>query len=40
MQDLIKRYFWVLGGAVVMVCSVFAANTQHTITVMAPTTQK
>jgi general secretion pathway protein C len=30
MQDLIKRYFWVLGGAVVMVCSVFAAKaTSH-----------
>jgi general secretion pathway protein C len=30
MQDLIKRYFWVLGGAVVLVCSVFAAKaTSH-----------
>jgi general secretion pathway protein C len=30
MLDLIKRYFWVLGGAVVMVCSVFAAKaTSH-----------
>jgi general secretion pathway protein C len=30
MQDLIKRYFWVLGAAVVMVCSVFAAKaTSH-----------
>ena len=30
MQDLIKRYFWVLGGAVVMVCSLFAAKaTSH-----------
>lgn len=26
MQDLIKRYFWVLGAVVVMVCSVFAAK--------------
>ncbi|HEV7558904.1 MAG TPA: type II secretion system protein GspC [Kofleriaceae bacterium] len=26
MQDLIKRYFWVLGGAVVLVCVVFAAK--------------
>ena len=26
MQDLIKRYFWVLGGGVVMVCAVFAAK--------------
>jgi general secretion pathway protein C len=26
MQDLIKRYFWVLGGIVVMVCAVFAAK--------------
>jgi general secretion pathway protein C len=26
MQDLIKRYFWVLGGVTVMVCSVFAAK--------------
>ena len=26
MQDLIKRYFWVLGGVVVMVCAVFAAK--------------
>lgn len=26
MQDLIKRYFWVLGGVAVMVCSVFAAK--------------
>jgi len=30
MQNLIKRYFWVLGAAVVMVCSVFAAKaTSH-----------
>jgi general secretion pathway protein C len=30
MQDLIKRYFWVLGAAVVLVCSVFAAKaTSH-----------
>ncbi len=26
MQDLIKRYFWVLGGVTVMVCAVFAAK--------------
>jgi general secretion pathway protein C len=26
MQDLVKRYFWVLGAVVVMVCSVFAAK--------------
>lgn len=26
MQDLIKRYFWLLGGLTVMVCSVFAAK--------------
>jgi general secretion pathway protein C len=26
MQDLIKRYFWVLGGVVVVVCAVFAAK--------------
>jgi general secretion pathway protein C len=26
MQDLIKRYFWVLGGIVVVVCAVFAAK--------------
>jgi general secretion pathway protein C len=32
MQDLIKRYFWVLGVFVVMVCSVFAAKaTSHII---------
>ena len=32
MQDLIKRYFWVLGAAVVMVCSVFAAKcTSHVV---------
>lgn len=32
MQDLIKRYFWVLGGVVVMICSVFAAKaTGHII---------
>jgi general secretion pathway protein C len=32
MQDLIKRYFWVLGGVVVMVCAVFAAKaTSHII---------
>ncbi len=32
MQDLIKRYFWVLGGVVVMVCAVFAAKaTGHVI---------
>lgn len=27
MQDLIKRYFWLLGGVVVVVCAVFAART-------------
>ena len=26
MQDLIKRYFWVLGGIVVVICAVFAAK--------------
>jgi general secretion pathway protein C len=26
MQDLVKRYFWVLGAVVVMICSVFAAK--------------
>jgi general secretion pathway protein C len=32
MQDLVKRYFWVLGVAVVLVCSVFAAKaTSHVI---------
>ena len=32
MQDLIKRYFWVLGAAVVMVCAVFAAKaTSHIV---------
>ena len=32
MQDIIKRYFWVLGAAVVLVCSVFAAKaTSHVI---------
>jgi general secretion pathway protein C len=32
MQDLIKRYFWVLGGIVVVVCAVFAAKaTSHVI---------
>jgi general secretion pathway protein C len=32
MQDLIKRYFWVLGALVVMVCSVFAAKaTSHIV---------
>lgn len=32
MQDLIKRYFWVLGGVVVMVCAVFAAKaTSHVV---------
>jgi general secretion pathway protein C len=32
MQDLIKRYFWVLGGVVVMVCAVFAAKaTSHIV---------
>src|SRR4051812_7345839 len=27
MQDLIKRYFWLLGGVVVVVCAIFAART-------------
>jgi general secretion pathway protein C len=32
MQDIIKRYFWVLGAAVVLVCAVFAAKaTSHII---------
>ena len=32
MQDLIKRYFWILGAAVVMVCSIFAAKaTSHVL---------
>ena len=32
MQNLIKRYFWVLGGVVVAVCAVFAAKaTSHVV---------
>src|SRR5258706_11436410 len=32
MQDLVKRYFWVLGAMVVLVCAVFAAKaTSHII---------
>ena len=32
MQDLIKRYFWVLGGLTVVVCAVFAAKaTSHIV---------
>jgi general secretion pathway protein C len=32
MQDLIKRYFWVLGAVVVFVCAVFAAKaTSHVV---------
>ena len=32
MQDLIKRYFWILGGITVMVCAVFAAKaTAHIV---------
>jgi general secretion pathway protein C len=32
MQDLIKRYFWALGGIVVVVCAVFAAKaTAHIV---------
>ena len=32
MQDLIKRYFWVLGGVVVVACAVFAAEaTSHIV---------
>jgi len=26
MQDIVKRYFWVLGAVTVMVCSLFAAK--------------
>ncbi|HEU4610867.1 MAG TPA: hypothetical protein VFS15_02275, partial [Kofleriaceae bacterium] len=26
MQDLIKRYFWVLGAVVAMICAIFAAK--------------
>ena len=26
MQDLIKRYFWLLGGVVVVICAVFVAK--------------
>lgn len=32
MQDIIKRYFWVLGAVVVLVCAVFAAKaTSHVV---------
>jgi len=32
MQDLIKRYFWIVGGITVMVCAVFAAKaTAHIV---------
>nr|MBA3539557.1 hypothetical protein [Deltaproteobacteria bacterium] len=31
MQDLVKRYFWVLGGLVVMTCAVFAAKATASI---------
>lgn len=32
MQDLVKRYFWVVGGITVMVCAVFAAKaTAHIV---------
>ena len=32
MQDLIKRYFWVIGAVVVMVCAIFAAKaTGHVV---------
>jgi general secretion pathway protein C len=32
MQDLVKRYFWVVGALVVMVCAVFAAKaTSHIV---------
>jgi general secretion pathway protein C len=32
MQDLIKRYFWVLGGLTVVICAVFAAKaTSHIV---------
>jgi general secretion pathway protein C len=42
MQDLIKRYFWVVGAATVMVCAVFAAKaTGHVVaaTVLADSAQ-
>ncbi|HUJ57975.1 MAG TPA: type II secretion system protein GspC [Kofleriaceae bacterium] len=31
MQDLIKRYFWLLGGVVVVVCAIFAAKAASNI---------
>jgi general secretion pathway protein C len=31
MQDLIKRYFWVLGGVVVIICATFAAKASNHI---------
>ena len=32
MQDLIKRYFWVVGAVTVMLCAVFAAKaTGHVV---------
>src|SRR5687768_11217165 len=32
MQDLIKRYFWVLGALVVLICALFAAKaTSHIV---------
>jgi general secretion pathway protein C len=32
MQDLIKRYFWVIGAVVIMICAVFAAKaTGHVV---------
>src|SRR4029079_9741565 len=31
MQDLVKRYFWVIGAVTVMVCAYFAASTANAI---------
>ena len=32
MQDLIKRYFWVLGALSVLICAIFAAQaTSHVV---------
>jgi len=31
MQDLIKRYFWVLGGVVVLICVVFVAKATNNV---------
>ena len=32
MQDIIKRYFWVLGALVVMTCAIFAAKASKSTT--------